>query len=480
MPELLRRQGPGWERVSIYAGWFDIANVVAPWNQTLNLTKFAALFYESILVPDGFFHCYGPLFDELIKYSSSARKLPPPQEMHRFPLLHLLQRGVVVPAIRRGESIYETWNQEQAGVIPGRYLNVRRRDGAKILQLVDATAKYYVPWPDSLAPKNARRRSRFASEVQRIFLSEESPYCVSSAASLPKNLPSWMIAKELVAAERIVRGFEDLLRDADGTPSFRRGDVEQYIAKSLSVSFRSYRDIVTLVDWQVPYRTLAASYAYYLLSVATSAYEFMQAAEFECVAGLFPLHDNPLIEEQQLYRALVSVSAGPVTPSQRPLVVGSLDVSKLSVSRILAFRRTDPFVRYCELLRATKNPKAAESFWDANHEFVEYLRCTYLPAILKEFPSASAIAPPVSAVAAMTSLATAVTALDAETLEVGGIPVFRILALVSGALNVAAWVPRISDYILAKKRRQSFERNNYALWRTKSDPATNPVTRVHR
>src|SRR5207249_11700907 len=120
-----------------------------------------ALFYKWIIVPDSFFHCYGPLFTHLaLDARHHKSSLPTADECRRSPVLAFLRAGVVVPAIREGASIHENWHRGQAGVPPGEHLIVSRRDGQRTLRLVDDTAKHDVAWPDPLAPKNSRPRPK--------------------------------------------------------------------------------------------------------------------------------------------------------------------------------------------------------------------------------------------------------------------------------------------------------------------------------
>lgn len=463
MPERVSSADDSRSRSSIYGGWFDPANVLASWASTTVSLKFASLFYRQIVVPDSFFHCYGPLFSELVNEANRAGgKTPDAGQNDRFPIIGSLREGVIVPALRAGPSILETWRSGSDGVTPGEFLVVRRDHGDGVLGLLDDVARYYRDWPDSLGPSPPNKPSRFASAVRDLFLDERSPYRVVNW-DVPPDLP-WSVAKQLSEAISLLEGLASVFEDAGGNPTFRRGDVEEYLGRQLGIRLSSYEDVTKRVDWSDPYRTLTASYAYYVLSVATSAYELMQAAEFEAVAGMFPLHDDPLIEERGLHRALREFSPGLQPPRKAPLVFGSFDVSRLSMQHIFDFRRTERFERYLELLEETVAPEEGECFWEVNYDFVEYVRRIYVPSIIESFPHAGRITSVAQAASSALVAVAAGTALVGGALEIAGLPLFRILAGGGGLLGVTAWAPRIRDYIRAKREIRSFRKNNYAFW----------------
>jgi len=93
----------------VYGGLFDIANTRGFSNTDL---KLLALFHEHIIVPDGFFYCYGSLFDHL-------RTVTSVDFYGEDIICPFLQAGIIVPAIRSGESILHLWENRKDGVVPG-------------------------------------------------------------------------------------------------------------------------------------------------------------------------------------------------------------------------------------------------------------------------------------------------------------------------------------------------------------------------
>lgn len=110
-------------RLNLYAGSFDLVNGKSLPRRISDYLKFAALFYERIVIPDGFLHCYGPLTSYFEKYISDRGSI------QQLDIVRLLKAGILVPALRRGESIYENWKAgENIGITPGEYLILSRKD----------------------------------------------------------------------------------------------------------------------------------------------------------------------------------------------------------------------------------------------------------------------------------------------------------------------------------------------------------------
>src|SRR5687768_13862946 len=98
MSKLLPNHAQIQRNTVLYGGALDIANAAAS-NRMVSDLKFGALLYQHIVVPDGFFHCYGPLFDVLHE----------PKGLLAETVLALLQDGIIVPALRVGESLAENF-----------------------------------------------------------------------------------------------------------------------------------------------------------------------------------------------------------------------------------------------------------------------------------------------------------------------------------------------------------------------------------
>lgn len=471
MPALLNRSTSNANKASLYAGFFDIANSKSTWPEIENALKFAVIFYNRILVPDGFFHCYGPLFSELQNYQKKSVVVPLRIDTlsEHYPLLSMLRAGIVVPAIRMGDSIHANWDKEIYGVMPGEYMTVRREDGEGVLRMVDQHARYYEPWPAALDPRTVDRRSRFATQIFRLFLSEESPFCVKHPV-ISKDIPPWVLNKERIAVQELYDEFAEVLLATDRDKNFRRGNVEQYVEKklrkNLGYGLSSYGELTRRIDWGNSNNTFFDSNAYLILSVTATAYQLMQAAEFDAVAALFPTCDDPVVSVNRIQEALYSFAAGSMSHKRRPIEFGSLDLSSVTLEQAMRFRRKLIFGQYIELLEGIRVPPVERSFWEENYDFVEFVRTEYLAAILEEFPSAGEFVKKLNVVADTAGLDGNTMNAVREIGSIGGNVVFGpFFSAVGSAIKVASYWAQVGPVMRKKNAMDRFTANNYAYWR---------------
>lgn len=460
----LSKMGP--DRLCVYGGAVDLVNGSSLTNEGLRQLKFSALFFKHIVVPDGFFHCYGPLYTHFAHIMDRTKAA---QEAD--PLVRLLRAGVLVPALRRGESLYANWDRgEDVGVVPGEYLILKREDGGPMLRLVDEYTSRFAHWPPELLPDTT---IRYWTAVQRVLLSPESPYTIT-LRDPPSELPFTQHV-EWRACQALLDDFEQYIHDNEANPHFRRGDVERLVARHLGVPFESYQEAINLVDWRDPLRTPLPSLGYYLLSVSSTAYEAFQARALRTVGGLFPLHDHPFID-QGIHNALVDMSVIDESNVQQDLVFGSFDVDKLSVEDILKFRREARtsdgellFERYCELLSTLTSPRDGQRFQDANPTYITFLCQEFVPRLISIFPHLGLIRVGTEVAGDAATLLGIGVAKGMESISFAGWPLAAILTG-SGVLlrRSAPYIQSLAEYIRAKQAVWRFGRNNYALWRQRT------------
>ncbi|MBP0017362.1 MAG: hypothetical protein J7647_07370 [Cyanobacteria bacterium SBLK] len=121
-------------RLNLYGGCFDLVTGTSLSSKISEELKFAALFYERIIVPDGFFHCYGALSNYFTSYIKNRKGLEKELGKEANNIAKFLKAGILVPALRKGESLYENWKSgENIGIVPGEYLILNREHGDRIL-----------------------------------------------------------------------------------------------------------------------------------------------------------------------------------------------------------------------------------------------------------------------------------------------------------------------------------------------------------
>ena len=87
--------------------------------------KFSALFYEHIVVPDAFFLSYTPLFNHLLRLLRENDVVA----LKTDTAMRFLSEGIIVPVIRRGDSLSYNWTHgEDVGIVPGTELRVSKAD----------------------------------------------------------------------------------------------------------------------------------------------------------------------------------------------------------------------------------------------------------------------------------------------------------------------------------------------------------------
>ena len=453
----------GSDRLHLYGGSLDLVNGSLISGESIRQLKFGARFYKHILVPDGFFHCQGPLHTHL---SRAAQLSLVAQESD--PILDLMRSGVLVPVIRRSDSlVVNLASSRDLGVVPGDFLTVTKEEGRAGLTLADRVTSHFASWPELLSPKVD---STYWLAVSRSLLSQESPYRVTM-----RDPPSGVAGVKWLewrSCQELLDDFERMLRDYEGNRHFRRGDVEKCIDRHLPFEFSSYQELLGRIDWDVPANTSLASLSYFLLSVASTAYEVNQAQAFGSVGGLFPLHDQPLID-LGIHGSLVNLGVLDRANAESELAYGSLDVDRLSIADILNFRRNAKsangeliFDVYQRCIESLKPPQDGESFEEANPEYLQFLCDQYIPGILKMFPGVGFVGETARGLGTAVALVGIAGTSMGETVSVGGAPIVEILAAGGVMLGWGAThLENLGGYLLKKRRVEQFRRNNYALWR---------------
>ena len=220
-------QGPRDQNLWIYAGWLDIANAAENWDTLLTLTKLYALFYERIVVFDGYFHCNGPLFTAL-KRAASAGSNPTRRWTEEFlqehEILKLLFEGIVVPAHRDGPSMADTFANGRRGIAPGEFMSVEKKVGQAVLEMVDELARYYYIQPKISAGKFHEALWDSLTDDQTLIGQVLShPQVVEKDGFLQRDIAIRVCC--------ILDDFHDQLTIAKGQSDFRRGWVEKWAAK---------------------------------------------------------------------------------------------------------------------------------------------------------------------------------------------------------------------------------------------------------
>ena len=467
----------GDQNLWIYGGWFDITNCHEDWDTILTLTKLYSLFYERIIVFDGFFSCYGPLFTALQKAEkhSKGNRISgwTEEDFKKHEILELLFEGIIIPAHREEDSMSHTFINGNRGMIPGEYFCVQKNEGEPILDMVDEISQFYFHQPDqNLGPSSTAFHDALWNSLLHqdtsIGQAIHSPYLIETTDNIERDTA--------MRIRRILDDFQFELHESKGNKAFRRGWVEQWSAKKLGIDLKSYSSFLNKVNFSYPFSTAEESLILSILHSAATAYELMHAKAFKCQAGLFSLHDRDILK-LDIIRKIATATTGNGPKMKQSFQVGSmLTLKNLSVQNIVEFRARDEFRRYCEEIKDLKIPSEGESLFDANPRFKYFFLRQYLPKLIEFFQSISesnyktnlsTIGSTIGGLGGAYALYT--SAFDFEGLELFGISVnymLRGLSCIAGAVGVASYVNPITkmfEKIKTVRCVRRFCQNNYSL-----------------
>lgn len=370
-------------RLLLYGGVLDLFNGTRWTPEVVRSLKHAALFYDHIIVEDGFFHCYGPLFDHFNALTKSGTYAVKNDE-----LCQLIRAGIVVPVLRdHGESLWENLRKGARGIMPGKYLSLPlvpevERSLGLVDQLIHGGADIIAWSPESLADP---RRSGFN---QRVIDCVCNPDCEWSLAKhLGHQDRSVVPIGELLACERYLDNLASLTYGA----GFRRGEVETLTVEFLGLPsiHDVYETVYKRASRATPQSDLRALVGYLALCGVTTAYQVVHAQAYDCVKGLFFGHDDGIIEAGvfDALKGLQPLAPGLVTDPM-PVSAGALAIDKLTISDIVRIRAEGPFGDWRKLLLKLRNGT------DTNGAFLEeckaFIRDTYAPSVAR-FPSMAQI-----------------------------------------------------------------------------------------
>ena len=359
----------------IYAGALDPANGYAPGTSVENALKFHALFYEHIIVPDSFLHSLGPVTESIRRCHEQGE----PYANHA--VLRLLKEGVVVPALRRGNSLVENFERHVGGITPGEHLHIKPKD-KEILDTIESQMTTIAHWPKKMA---RAMDPEYTATLHSLFIDSAGRPAIFSHENVRKL--NRLKQEDDYRWRPLLDDFCASLDEQKRQRFSRRGLLEEVIVKHLQIPFTEIYNVLhptgTTLRTMDPRIVIAA----YLMDVTATVYEGYQADQFRAVGGLLN-HYNRAVIDADFYAHLGRV-AGCMAPLQWPVVCEKLfDTSKISLEKVIEFRGSGDFEQYVRLVAAWKAPQGEESIKDANPKLYAYLLNNYAKAIIAKFPDA--------------------------------------------------------------------------------------------
>ncbi len=353
----------------LYGGCFDIA-VGLDGTIDLPQVRAAALFYRSILVPDGFFTARGPLFRHLQTLAERPDHPETTDEIFQY-----LQNGIVLQTLRKGSHISDVWfSGENVGFIRGRFLSAPIESGDQVFSFLRGYEFPFAPWPKPMAEA---RTTEFGSIVRQAFLNP----IYSNAAGLEEifsdsSATGWS-RPDAVSARRLIEGFCEFIDANYQREHFRRGEIENFIGSQLSWDeCFAYEKL-----YQRQRQDLSHAVAASIMETVSTVYELYQTKQFGCGVQLYPLND-PVVTASFVDPGMrldggLSIAIVELCPE--------IDFSKLTALDVLELRRMPSstgdslFDKACKLRRRVSETADSDSLIG----FAEFCRHEYVPRILR-------------------------------------------------------------------------------------------------
>jgi hypothetical protein len=397
--------------------------------------KLLALFYDRIIIPDGWLHCYGPLSEYIRRHLRKGRTS---SEFTGNTIFRLLENSILLPALRgthadedgpaSGFNLYDVWS----GVLRTdvrRSFGVSGLDPMRRMMIMDQEENQFCS--AQMANENHTILSELSKRI-RSFVSWDCPWRkVSEPAEV--NVDHWnrslldasrrlifdgseivtapqdtaTISGELIAddssAQRALHQFVERLTESLGAnlsaKDPRRGQFEHAVAQALSP-----QEDVRAMSYEWFYSRLEPSassvnpflggrggaqprpdvlFGTIILDRISTIQELLFANKFNASAGRC---DNwsPYVTGDEIFRARISASH----PDQfireyYSLSTAPVNIAALTVDQIITLRHNNE--RYFWHMR---KPQPAANFWQANHGLrVALLK--YIGDIVKAAPPLS-------------------------------------------------------------------------------------------
>lgn len=312
----------------LYGGFFDITRGEGA-NIDLSEVKAALLLYDKIVVPDNFFTAKGAFVDQLLKETFSPGILT-----------ILLKQGLIVPALRKGNSLRENWLLgPSVGIDPGRYLTISKQNGDVIFDCISDYSDLHVKWPPDMA--EAKNNNFGQMCFSRVIRSNEVIGDISNISSrLRSHYSSAADILDLKRAENLLRDYTSEIQDNYQSAQFRRGMIENRLARSLGWIEKGDPKFDYNRVWNEP--GITGRVLRGLVRITSTVYEFYQATELSTSVAFVDHRDPTTILEFKSDNAINSGYASTFSVELFPLV----DFVALSFERIAALRtrfREDTF-----------------------------------------------------------------------------------------------------------------------------------------
>jgi hypothetical protein len=337
----------------VYATQYSLMHGPETCEETTDLFAFQALFFEQIIIPDSYIHCYGPMFTLITQGLDRPKDL---RTRAQRLLLGLLESGVIVPAYRERLSSYENWD---VVCEPRANFLWLRKDDAERLKSFDFINRARALWP---------ARGDFSADLLKVLAANREGDGLLSKECLRMSLNPLGDCEQGMSLVDEIHDFCE--RRKRGGLRVLSGDIELIIEKALDRSGAAAEDNIYKRAQLLrgKRKSPLEAVALQMLYLVKGTSEDLFARTFNADGWKLP---DQLTHLQTLYRQKTSgCKEGSVVWS---LLAEILSLRNLTCEDILEIRQTPAWMMYrasfTALRAAEPSEKQPDEFYDELHNF---------------------------------------------------------------------------------------------------------------
>ncbi len=370
----------------LYGGVFDIC-VPECTLIDMKLVRSALLFHDAIIIPDGFFWCYGPLLNKLEQEIKISGDDDPKGQ-----IIDLLQYGLCIPQIRRGqdgkvyESLKDVWEVGGAnGVNWDQYLIIPKERGDTLFSALHTLNIKPATWPQGMIPgtDTTTAPDPYIALIKKYFIENEGLSSINE--NIDRILHYHDVSKNCIlkhATLKVVADFWDFIATVKvkDEREFRRGQIENHFREKYKLGKMVY-------DKKHNVSSIETAVIDALLNTSSTIYELHQSLAFQCGASFFHEKDPLVVVDNQPNFSKALDHAASIILSLDYL--NGLNVSNLTPSILSALRTHEDhkvmFLR-AKALRRSLLQDSGLVFEDDLLSFLEFVSKRYVPYMISQWP----------------------------------------------------------------------------------------------
>jgi hypothetical protein len=419
------------KNTDILAGFADLPSGHVEENTVETYFKILSLFYEHILIPDGWFHCNGPLSNYLFnKYLKSGKDTRKPDFANNI-VLEYLRNGIIIPGLRgirptqhineiRGFDIFDVWNGDvrsengevlSLGVFKPEDERMAILDPSEenqiILKSLSENTQFFVDWTSPHIPvTSVCDNEKLDLEVwDNVFSEFVFSFLCDSESQITNKKELEILEKLGISFGNEVVEFWDTIGHKiidlkRNNAAIRRGDIEGLVAEYLEISrLESYAQLYgklhspseyninfplsNIIRTSEKYINPIAWLGSVILDRVTTIQEYLFSSKFNCKINNCSYLSQDTIDSGLFNKLNLNID----TPEFSPEIINfnefPINFAGLTSNDILALRQRNKqfFWEMAEI-------KKSDNFWEDNKNLekalTKYVKDIYSVSPLKD------------------------------------------------------------------------------------------------